>query len=524
MNLLKDDWIPVRPLQFGSSEKISLQRLLCGEEKWEVCLPRDDMELAEIQLLICLAQTLFMPQTVSELKQRIAKPLDEKDFEEGIKPPYSDWFQLDHPDWPFMQKKGAKSLTQMDKLMTGVDSATNCCFVNEPGLATQLCGGCTAIALFNLASCSPSFGGGFKPGLRGPATPITTLVQGRHLRETVWLNVLYELEVERIMPWYREAKYQKPTWVEPIMADDNMAAQQIGLMRGLLWQPAFVELIPPSGKGTCSCCGYLSNQVYIDFNKDKFKYTVEGKWPHPHSPLILIQKKGELKEEHASFKTSTAPSWTQLSRFVVQQQIDTDNKEGQQPAAVVLQVQLLYGQEAQKLHLLVGGYLNRAGQASVLGRRHDVFTLNHGWDKHTKVVREIVNTGLGYKDALSKSLWVFVNGLKESKGNDGSKIKGLGEKLKLHEVATRHFFRRSEPVVQDTLARIDFAAPAPTLTKMRSYLKHTVMELFDESVRPYLQDPELIKTMAIARRTLYKQLSNLEPPQNKGGNNGATTT
>ncbi len=36
MNLLKDDWIPVRPLQSGSPEKISLQRLLCGEERWEV--------------------------------------------------------------------------------------------------------------------------------------------------------------------------------------------------------------------------------------------------------------------------------------------------------------------------------------------------------------------------------------------------------------------------------------------------------------------------------------------------------
>lgn len=524
MNLLKDDWIPVRPLQSGSPKKISLRRLLCGEDKWEVCLPRDDMELATIQLLICLTQTLFMPQTVNELKQCIAKPMTDKDYEEPIKPPYADWFQLNHPKYPFMQMKGAKSTTQMDKLMTGLDSMTNCCFVNEPGLATQLCGGCTAIALFNLSSCSPSFGGGFKPGLRGPATPITTLVQGRHLRETVWLNVLHESEVKRILPWYREAKYQKPTWVEPIMAGDKIAAQQIGLMRGLLWQSAFVELIPPSGEGTCSCCGYRSKQVYIAFNKDKFNYTVEGKWPHPHSPMILTQKNGELKEEHASFKTSTAPSWTQLARFVVQQQIDTDNTGGQQPAAVVLQVQQLYGQQAQKLHLLVGGYLNRGGQASVLGRRHEVFTLNHGWDKNTDVVRQVVITGLGYKDALSKSLWVFVNGLKESKGNDGKKIKGLGEKLKLHEVATRHFYRRSEPVIQDTLSRIDFADSTPTLLKMQNSMRLTVRELFDESVRPYLRDPELIKTMAIARRTLYKHLKNLEPQEDKGGNNGATTT
>lgn len=519
MNLLKDKWIPVRPLPTGSPEKLSLRQLLCGEQKWEVCLPRDDMELAALQLLICIAQTLIIPKNATELKQRISKPLSEIEYNAAIEP-YDDWFQLDHQKYPFMQVRGAKSITQMDKLMTGLDSATNCCFVNEPGLAAQLCGGCTAIALFNLASCSPSFGGGFKPGLRGPATPITTLVQGRHLRETVWVNVLHESEVHRLMPWYLEAKYQKPTWVETIKANEQIAAQQIGLMRGLLWQPAYVEVLPSTGAGLCSCCGYQSNKVHSAFNKDKFTYTIEGKWPHPHSPMILTQRDGELKEEHASFKTSAAPSWTQLSRFIVQQQINANNTEGQQPAAVVLQVRQLYGQLAQKLHLLVGGYLNRGGQASVLGRRHDVFTPNNGWDRHTDVIKQLVSTGIGYKNALSKSLWVFVNGLKEAKGNDGNKIKGLGEKLKLHEVATRQFFRTTEPEIQDTLARIDFSNPAPALDRMQASLKRTVKDLFDEAVHPYLQDPELIKTMAVARRSLNKHLRNLEPQQDKGGNDG----
>lgn len=517
MNLLKDQWIPVRPLPTGSPKKISLQRLLCGEEKREVCLPRDDMELAAIQLLVCITQTLIIPKTEAELRQRIAKPLSEAEYKAVIHPYNDDWFQLEHPKYPFMQTRGAKSTTQMDKLMTGLDSATNCCFVNEPGLATQLCGGCTAIALFNQASCSPSFGGGFKPGLRGPATPITTLVQGRHLRETVWLNVLHESEVKRIMPWYQEAKYQKPTWIEPIKANEKIAAQQIGLSRGLFWQPAYVDISPSTGSGLCSCCGFQSETVHSTFNKDKFYFEVDGKWPHPHSPMILTQKKGELKEEHASFKTSTAPSWTQLARFVVQQSIDANNAEGQQPSAVVFQVRQLYGQQAQKLHLLVGGYLNRGGQASVLGRRHDVFTLNNGWDRHTDVIKQLVSIGIGYKDALSKSLWVFV------KGNDSNRIKGLGEKMKLYDIATSQFYRRSEPAIQNTLARIDFADPASALTKMQGSLKRIAKDLFDEFVRPYLQDPELIKTMAVARRTLNKHLKALEPQQDKGGNDGTAT-
>ncbi|HED00837.1 MAG TPA: type I-E CRISPR-associated protein Cse1/CasA [Proteobacteria bacterium] len=519
MNLLKDQWIPVRPLPTGGAEKISLQRLLCEDGKWELCLPRDDMELAALQLLICITQVLLTPKDAGELKQRIAKPLSSDDYITAIRP-YDDWFQLDHPKYPFMQLKGAKSTTLMDKLMTGLTGATSCCFVNEPGLATNLCGGCTAIALFNLGSCSPSFGGGFKPGLRGPATPITTLVQGRHLRETVWLNVLNESKLNQI----RDAKYQKPTWVETIKPGDKIIAQQIGLMRGLFWQPAHVELLPPSGGGQCSCCGFQSDTVYSAFNKDKFNFTVAGKWPHPYTPMILTKKKDEIEEKFASFGTSKAPSWTQLSRFVVQQQIDNDNVEGQQPAAVVMQVRELYGQQAQRLHLIVGGYLNRGGQASVLGRRHEVFTLNHGWDKYTGVVQQIVSLGIGYRDALSKSLWVFVNGLKETKGNDGKKVKGLGEKLELHQVATSQYYRQSEPTMQDTLARIDFAQPGQTLAQMRSSLKAISKKLFDEAVRPYLQDPELIRTLAVARRTLNKHLSNLEPQQVKGGNDGTAAT
>lgn len=512
MNLLKDDWIPVRPLQSGNPEKISLRRLLCGEEKWEVCLPRDDMELAAIQLMICLAQTLFMTQTVSELKQRIAKPLAEKDFEYGIKPPYCDWFQLDHPEYPFMQMRTVRAteITPMDKLLAGLNSSTNSCFVNEAGMGEVLCGGCAAVALFNQASCSPSFGGGFKASLRGSA-PVTTLVQGPHLRQTVWLNVLCDDNVTKFMTWHRETCVQKPTWIDSIKAGEPIAVERIGLLRGLFWQPAYIELSPHDGKTSCSCCGFTDNRTYNGFKKAKFNFTISGAWPHPHTPRIMISKKGQHEEKFAAF-TTIAPSWTQLSRFVVSQEINDSNTEGQQPAAVILQMKTLYGTNSEKLHLLIGGYRNN--QASILERRHEVFTLNHGWDKHTDVIKQLVSLGRGYKDALYRALNVFVKGIKE--------IKGAG--VKIHQVAEAQFYRRSELTILNVLARIDFEKPAAEMTKMGEELKQIAKELFEETTRPYLNDPELIHTSAVARRTLNKHLNNLEPQQDKGGNNGATTT
>jgi len=508
MNLLTDQWIPVRTIQGGGVEKITLQRLLCEDGKWELCLPRDDMELAAIQLLICITQAILTPKTAAELKIRIAKPLSVTEYDAGVQP-VIEWFLLEHPKHPFMQVRGvaAKDPTPMNKLLAGLSGATNSCFVNQPGLAGGLCGGCSTIALFNQASCAPSFGGGFKAGLRGNS-PVTTLVQGEHLRRTVWLNVISEDELIKNLSWHPETISQKPIWVDPIKSGEIIPAQRIGLLRGLLWQPAHVELLPPSKAYLCSCCGCHIDLAYTGFNKAKFSYTVAGTWPHPHSPRVMSSRREQLEEKFVAF-TTAAPSWTQLSRFVVQQQL-SDNIEGQQPAAVVNQVRDLYGTRAEKLHLLVGGY--RSSKASILERRHEVFTLNHGWDTHASVINYLVSLGLGYRDALYKALYVFAKGVKD--------VKGAG--VKLHNLAEPHYYRRSEPTMENALAGINFAQPEQELAMMRKSLKRIVEDLFKESVRPYLQDPQLIHTLAVARRTLNKHLIDLEPQKDKGGTDGTT--
>ncbi|HKN19680.1 MAG TPA: type I-E CRISPR-associated protein Cse1/CasA [Dissulfurispiraceae bacterium] len=507
MNLLKDQWIPVRPLPSGGSEKITLGRLLCSEDMWEICLPRDDMELAALQLIICITQTIITPKNMPELKLRITRPLSEAEFNMAINP-YDDWFRVDHPKYPFMQVKGvvASKQTQLDKLLAGLTGATNSCFVNQPGQGEHICGGCAAIALFNQASCTPSFGGGFKASLRGSA-PITTLIQGSHLRQAVWLNVLSEDHLPQLFPWFHNTRHQKPSWIEPIKARDNIQAQQIGLIRGLFWQPAYVELLPAGGGATCVCCGFPTEHAYDGFKKAKFNFTVTGTWPHPHSPRIMINKKGDIQEKFAAF-TTAAPLWTQLSRFIVRQKTNDENVSAQQPAAVVLQARKL----SNSLHLLVGGYRNN--QSSIIGRRHEVFNLNPGWDSNTGTIHYLVQQGVGYRDALYKALYVFAKGFQD--------MKGAG--VELYKVAEMQFYRGSEAPIQDALALMDFDDPAPQLARMQAALKEIVQDIFDESVRPYLQNSELIKTRAVAGRTLQKYLRNLELQQDKGGNYGTAST
>jgi len=500
MNLLTDPWIPVRPLGKASAQKLTLRRLLCEDERWELCLPRDDMEMATLQLLICLTQALATPADLPALKGRIMKPLGGQEFDAACAP-FADWFRLDHPQYPFMQVRGvkAKEPTPMDKLLAGVTGATNSCFVNQSGLGEGLCPACAAIALFNQAMNVPGFGGGFKASLRCSA-PVTTLVQGEHLRQTIWLNVLSTESVEALLPWHRQTEDQKPTWIAPIKSE-TFSSRCIGFLRGLFWQPAHIELLPAELVGDCSCCGQRDTEVYRGFNKARFNYTVTGIWPHPHGARTSTVKKGEQEEKFVSF-TTEAPSWTQLGRFVARRAFVDAKTPGQEPAAVIRQAQKL----GVRLTLCIGGYRNN--QASILERRHELLPLGEGWNSKPQIVQDVVDTAIGYRDALNKSLYSFFK---------GGGCKGAG--LPIHEFGKAQFYRRTEETILDSLARLDFSNPSPVLLALQKKLDTEVRGLFEEAVRPYLNDPNLIHTMAVSRRTLYKNLNALKPQQ-EGGADG----
>jgi len=508
MNLLTDHWIPVRPINGGVPQTITLERLLCGDKHWLLSLPRDDMELAALQLLICLVQVSWIPENEQALHSYVTKPLSTDAFRHGINK-WQDTFCLDHSEHPFMQVKGvdAKEPTGMDKLLAGLTGATNCTFINEPGQGDALCGGCTAIALFNQANNAPSFGGGFKSGLRG-GSPITTLVQAvdsrfTDLRTTIWLNVLTQSSLVTLMGDELQLS-QLPTWQQPIVAGASIAAANIGLVRGLFWQPDHIELCPAIGVGQCTGCGQHVDQRYSGFFKAKFNFTVDGTWPHPHSPRLLQVKKGETQEKFLAFTTS-APSWTQLSRVLVK--LQPEKGDAQLPAAVVNQCGKIF--RHAKTQLIVGGYRNN--QASILERRHEVMTINQGWQDYSEVIEAVVQIGLNYKTALRKSLYTFVEGVKTSE------IKGAG--VAVHELAERQYYRQSELVIPDLLATLNFAEPLTQLDTLRNQLQQLCNALFEQVTAPYQHHPKLVRTLAVARKSLRKHLSDLKQPQ--GGQDAA---
>lgn len=499
MNLLRDPWIPVRADDgAGAFRLLTYRDLLCEPgQNWQISLPRDDLELACLQLLVCTTQVMFLPDDNDALRQRFAAPLKRAEFDAGIAP-FLDWFDLDHPTQPFMQTRGVKATepTPIQKLLIGLPEGNNHAFFNEAGEVGQICGPIAAIALFNQASNCPSFGGGFKGSLRGGA-PITTLVFDRDLRRMVWRNVLTRPRVEERQIAAPGPAQDQPTWVSPIAEKSTIHWNQIGLMRGLFWQPAHVDLVKADQARACDVLGGEAAAGYSGFLKEKFNFTVEGVWPHPHGAMNMTLKKGELEQRFASF-TTTAPAWTQLSEFVIPRGMhDKDAKEGATPAEPISQFAAMG--DGGGLNILVGGY--RTNQASVLERRHELIGLAPGWGKEARLAK-LVEIGKDAKKTLRGKLYFA------AQGNKDKGLKGLGAAV--HETAEKLFYARTESLIHQTFSSdATFREWGDARRAYAQQVADHCRDIFEELTSPYTLKPELIPVIVWSRRSLNTDLKKL---------------
>lgn len=482
MNLLTDDWIPVQ--QNSQSQLISLQTLLCQEGTWDITLPRDDMEMACLQLLVSLTQVVFLPADIKAWKSRGRTPLTIDEYLIGIES-YKDWFDLRHPKTPFMQTRGVvcKETTPIQKLFVGLPEGNNHAFFNDPGEIAKASESAAAIALFNQAMNSPSMGGGFKGGFRGGA-PITTLLSGKNLRQTLWLSILHKDSVLKILPDFDAlASNDRPTWVDQIPAKAKIPAHSIGWLRGLFWQPAHIELEFSENGGECDVLGIPINAGVVAFKKEKFVYDIEGNWIHPHSPRTFDLKKKTLK--YRSF-TTTAPAWMQLNHLVVR---SDDTKEGHYPAEVIRQ----FSQLGIESSLLVGGYRNK--QASILQRRHELFPLSTHWEKSGPQLTALVEAAKEIKMLLRNKLYGF------------AKETGAAH---VHEQAESIFYQRSEALIHQSLRYIEWSETPKHIRALRTELIKLSWEIFEQVTLPYRNDLGMLKALSVSRKTLGSGFKKLQ--------------
>lgn len=487
-NLLTENWIPVQ--QHGQFETISLKRLLCKDEDWQICLSRDDMELAALQLIVCIVQVVFMPDDEDALKDAYDKPMSEMDYDKGIEP-FKEWFDLLHPEYPFMQRNDVKTdkLKSIQALLVGLPEKTSTSesshkFFNEVEEVNSLHIELAAIALFNRAINSPSEGGGFKGSLRG-AAPATTLIAEEGLRQTIWCNVLTQENIQKRYPNFSiDLKNDLPTWIDCIIPNSEFYSYNIGFKRGLFWQPAKIKLV-------------IENNQAIGIQTEKMNYKLKDepakRWLHPHSPKKWSGLEGKREEKYLSF-TTTAPAWTQLTTILFKEETE---KEGHEPSLAIIQYRDIF--RGKTLQLIVGGYRNN--QAKIEQRRHELLSLAQGWDDENgqTYLRYMVELGLNYKTELRKKLY----GLAKKIGGEHGLI-GLSNK------GQELFYQQSESLIHNQFAQIDWKQADQKIVLFKNSLNQLCKNIFNQLVLPYEHDPKFLSAIVNSRAGLNAALRKIE--------------
>jgi len=497
MNLLLNNWIPVQKQEI--QETINLKRLLCQDKAWRLCLPRDDMELAALQLIVCLVQVVFMPEDTPQLRKSHYEPMSEEDYDQGIDP-YIDWFDLLHPTTPFMQtagvkaEKGAKNWASLQKLFVGLPekTASSIAFFNT-GNEIEACDlGTAAIALFQQATNGFSLGGApFAVGLKG-SMPLTTLVfdAADSLRANIWKNILHKAFLQAETSLLDGEKEPEPSWVKAIsfVKSQPESTHNISLLRGLFWQPAKVKLTIKSGLAT----GFLK-----ETGLSHSKYY----WEHPHTPIDLEKlAKNDPKEKPYLSARNDLPLWGQMLGLVYSKK---PGEEGVSSALVVKQFKTVF--KSKPLNLAVGAYVKGGSAEKLAGRKHEIYSLPSGWEDQSAEMQQLVNYGLEAQKILDTAVYNFGQNLKEEGKDKKGQEKSNFIKKQLQPKARADYFNNSEAVMHSILRHLEWS----DATHYKKAFSQLAKEVFEHLFAPYQHEAKFQKAIVISRATMYNALKTL---------------
>lgn len=508
MNLLTDTWIPVE--LDGEIQRVSLKTVLCEDRDFKIKTFRDDMELATLQLLVCIVQVVFMPEDKKAIKVHWNNPLTESDFQQGITP-YLDWFDVLHPEIPFMQtgrvksEKGNKNWASLQKLFMGLpekssSSPTSNGFFDTPDEITSISIGDAAIALFQQATNGFSLGGvGYSVGLKG-SMPLTTLVISDTLRKSLWCNVLSREFLQRTTQ-ILTAQLQEPTWVTPPHSKiPEEHALHIGLFRGLFWQPAKVKLA-------------LTNGKVSGFYKEAGTCTVSGFWLHPHTPINMLRlKENNPKEKPYLSARGDQPLWGQmLSYFYTDKQV-TNLKEAGTSCALVVQQHNEHAWLKGNIQLAVGGYIKGGSAESLAGRRHEIYSLESGWEDNSAELNGLIEFAVSCQQRLNLAVADFVDRAETTFNDrrDGKKKLSLGKegnfKKHLKAKAKQLYFNNSESIMHSLLKEFHWN---DDLTPYQNQFTALAATIFEYVVSPYEHEDKMLEPVINSRQFLNNMLKKL---------------
>jgi len=304
-NLLKDAWIPVR-CKDGSQRTVSPAQIGDPSIVWPDW-SRPDFNVATLEFLIGLLQTICPPQSETEWADQLKSPKTAEGLRDAFAP-FAGTFEFGDGKFRFMQEHGdtLKFTKSINRLLfeTPGDKTVNLNkdffvkrvedFAVTPPIA--------AIGLFTRQIYDNGFGGGFRSTLRG-AGAMVTLILGETLWETVWLNVMSAPDFNRekvpvtagdpkIFPWMGPTKSSEEKTAPPILQNDMHPLHVFWSM------PNRIQLSFETGNFVCAISGENTEIACRELITSQHGMNYDGPFTHPLSPFYL-------KDEKFSFRTGS---------------------------------------------------------------------------------------------------------------------------------------------------------------------------------------------------------------------------
>jgi CRISPR system Cascade subunit CasA len=333
-NLIHEKWIWVKR-QDGKRELIAPWEITDNLDSNPVIsldAARADFNGSMVQFLIGLVQTTMSPKNEKGWRNYFTKPPSTDELKDTFDTVYNA-FNLDGENGRFMQDhdlfEGNENcidilLMEMPGSQT-IDNNTDHFLKRET--VTQMCYPCSATALFNLQLNAPSGGQGHRTSLRGGG-PLTTLVLGNNLWQTIWLNVILEENFERlgdnskneisdIYPWMGATRTSEKT------GGVNTTPMDVSPKQMYWGMPRRIRLDLDNVKeGNCDVCGCESDKLVSQYVSRNYGINYEGGWCHVLSPNR--ETKEEIIPQHPQPGGITYRHWLGL--------VQNDPDKGYHPA------------------------------------------------------------------------------------------------------------------------------------------------------------------------------------------------
>lgn len=314
-NLIRDRWLPVQS-EDGAIEVIAPWEITGNHTA--IITARPDFDGSLVQFLIGLCQTVLPPEEDEDWRELLFNPPEPAELKAAFEP-IADAFNLYGSGPRFMQEKGLEDgkTWPIDSLLIDMPEETksseNTDWFVKRGLIGALCPACTAMALYTLQTNAPGGGRGHMTSVRGGG-PMTTLILGPTLWQTVWANVIVRdrdgnpavAEDARRFPWMGPIRTGKGKNVTtPKDAHPDQAFW--GIPRRIL-----IDEPKEDSQGICSLCGAETDQLADTYQAKPYGVKYAG-WIHPLSPYYSKGKAGaELRAVHPQLQGITYQDWLGL--------------------------------------------------------------------------------------------------------------------------------------------------------------------------------------------------------------------